>query len=115
MNTILISLCLLQAPTEPLRQQEQTVAMHRAGLAVRYDTQSTELSPYLKLVKTRRMEDRFNKLVQAVEDFSRAYNGSAGQVWPADKAAALRKAMHELQKSDPAFDPKADPKTSAQR
>ncbi len=115
MNTFVFLFYLLQAPSDPVRQQEQTVALHRAGVAVRYDTQPTELSPYLKLVKTRRMEDRFNKLVQAVEDFSRAYNGSGGQIWPAEKAAALRKAMHELQKSDPVFDPKADLKASAQR
>ncbi len=110
MQAFFWTLWLLQFPTDPIRQQEQTVAIHRAGLPVRYDTQPTELSPYLKQVKTRRMESRFNQLVQAVEEFSRAYNGSHGQSWPADKAEALRKAMLELQKADPAFDPKANPR-----
>jgi len=115
MNTLILLFCLVQAPVDAVRQQEQTVAMHRAGIGVRYDTQPTELSPYLKLVKIRRMEERFNKLVQAVEEFSRAYNGSGGQVWPAEQAAALRKAMQEMQKADAAFDPKGEPKASAQR
>jgi len=105
MNASLIMLFLLQFPTDPVRAQEQAVAMHRSHVPVVAEPTPVGQSPYLQRVQLRRFEDRFNKLVQAVEEFSIAYNGKKGQAWPAEKAAALRKAMAELQKSDPNFKP----------
>lgn len=105
MNTAFLMLCLLQFPTDPVRAQEQAVAIHRSNVPVVVEPNGVGPSPYLQKVMLRRFEERFNKLVQAVEEFSVAYNGTKGQAWPADKAAALRKAMAELQKIDPNLKP----------
>lgn len=44
-------------------------------------------------------ENRLNHLIDAIKVFSEAYNQSTGAVWPAKKAEALRKAIHNLEKS----------------
>ena len=51
----------------------------------------------------RTFEDRFNRLVEAVEKFAVDYNTNKGQVWPHEKAEALRRAMLDLQKQEMAF------------
>ncbi len=64
-----------------------------------------DASPHavVQRLQQKRFEEAFNKLVFAVEAFSLAYNQNKGQTWPSDKAAALRKAMSDLQKIDPNF------------
>ncbi len=46
----------------------------------------------------RDFEQKFNRMLAAADEFSKAYNGANGSVWPHDKAEALRKAMQALQK-----------------
>jgi hypothetical protein len=106
MLSISVLLCLLQAPTNPVRIQENTVAMARSGVAVVQEPATADPHPYVQYVQVRQFEAKFNELVKAVEEFSRAYNGNHGQVWPAAKAEALRKAMAELQKSQPSLSAK---------
>jgi len=45
----------------------------------------------------RRFEAQFNKLITALREFSDEYNRAPGRVWPAKQAAALKKAMHDLE------------------
>jgi len=46
----------------------------------------------------RDFELKFNRVVKAAQEFSRAYNEQKGMTWPQDKAEALSKAMADLQK-----------------
>jgi hypothetical protein len=103
MTAAAMLLCLLQVPTNPIRAQETAVMMARTGIPTIHEPPSAAPHPYVMQVQARRFEDKFNKLVKAVEEFSLAYNSAKGQVWPADKAAALKKAMEDLQKADPSL------------
>lgn len=47
----------------------------------------------------RDFEERFNKLVKALEEFTQEYNGGTGNVWPHKKAIAVEKAIKGLQTS----------------
>jgi hypothetical protein len=106
MHSLTLLICLLQYQSDPGRAQDTAVALHRSQVPVVQEPIPVGLSPYLQKVQLRRFEANFNKLVQAVEEFSIAYNQNKGQAWPADKAEALRKAMAELQKIDPNLAPK---------
>ena len=44
----------------------------------------------------RRFEQKFNRLVDALDEFQREYNASRGLVWPKKKADALKKALRDL-------------------
>ncbi len=114
MHAVTLMLCLLQYPTDPVRAQEAAVAIHRSQVPTVTEPAEVGPSAYLKKVQLRRFEERFNKLVQAVEEFSLAYNQNRGQAWPNDKAEALRKAMAELQKIDPNLMPSKETKASAE-
>jgi len=114
MHAVTLMLCLLQYPTDPVRAQETTAAIHRTQVPVVTEPAEVGPSPYLQKVQLRRFQERFNKLVQAVEEFSIAYNQNRGQAWPNDKAEALRKAMAELQKIDPNLKPSKDTKVSVE-
>jgi hypothetical protein len=50
-----------------------------------------------KVQKERGFEKKFNKLIDALGEFTRQYNGSQGQVWPAKQAEALRNALREVE------------------
>ncbi len=111
MFAVSVMLCFLQQPSDALRSQEAAVStavtMNRHPVPVVYGAPDAGPHPAVQRARVRRFEDRFNRLVKAVEEFSLAYNGSKGQTWPSDKVAALRKAMLELQKADPALHPDA--------
>lgn len=94
-----VLLCLLQSPQLGLSLSRQAVP---SGQAIA----SVDPHPYVQMVRVKRFEERFNRLAKAVEDFSQAYNENKGQVWPADKAAALRKAMEQLQEAEPSLSAK---------
>lgn len=106
MTAVYLMLCLLQFPTDSGRAQGTAVMVARSQESVVNDSPSNGPSSYLQKVQLRRFEERFNKLVQAVEEFSIAYNQNKGQAWPNGKAEALRKAMAELQKVEPNFNAK---------
>jgi hypothetical protein len=89
-----------------LPAQQTPSVTTRTYVPVSIDKNPTAPSPYLRLVQQQRFEERFNKLAKAISQFSSAYNANNGQAWPADKAEELRKAMAELQKIDPNFQPR---------
>lgn len=99
-----VLLCLLQ--NGPTLGSDAGTMMARNVTTVVSTSPGIDPHPYVQMVRVRRFEERFNKLVKAVEEFSQAYNGSKGQVWPAGKAEALRKAMEQLQEADPSFSAK---------
>jgi hypothetical protein len=47
----------------------------------------------------RHFEEKFNKLIDALQDFTREYNRSNGNVWPAKKVEAVNKALRELERT----------------
>ena len=106
MNAVYLMLCLLQFPTDPVRAQETAVMIARSQAPVINDSPANGLSAYQQKLQLRRFEEHFNRLVQAVEVFSLAYNQNKGQAWPNEKAEALRKAMAALQKIDPNLKPR---------
>ena len=101
MTAVYLMLCLLQFPTDPVRAQEAAVMIARTQVPVVNELSANSPNAYQQKLQLRRFEERFNKLVQAVEEFSVAYNQNKGQAWPNGKAEALRKAMSDLQKIDP--------------
>lgn len=44
----------------------------------------------------REFEEKFNRLVSAMDEFQRQYNASGGKVWPKKEAEALKKAIQAL-------------------
>jgi len=108
MRVLTLTLCLLPLSALLLCAQESPFGATRTAVTVVTDKNPVAPHPYVQKVRLRRFEDRFNQLAQAVKDFSLAYNKSNGQAWPADKVAALRKAMVELQKIDPNFKPEIE-------
>lgn len=101
MTCFLLMLSLLQAPGVSARTAHDGPILGRTATpVVVVEENATGLTVAQQKALLRRFEDRFNRLVMAVEEFSQAYNGGRGQVWPAEKAAALRKAMEELQKAE---------------
>ena len=44
----------------------------------------------------RDFEEKFNKLLDALQGFSQEYNKSRGSVWPAKKVEAVNRALREL-------------------
>ena len=101
MTAAYLMLCFLQFPTDAGRAQGTAVMDVRSQVSVVNDSPGNGPNSYLQKVQLLRFEERFNKLVQALEEFSIAYNQNKGQAWPNGKAEALRKAMAELQKVDP--------------
>lgn len=89
---------------EPAQERALAFEMARRQVQLKEDP-----APNLNSLKQKMMTERFNRLVDAVEAFSKAYNGSKGQVWPADKAKALQKAIKELQEIEPSFKASAKP------
>jgi hypothetical protein len=113
MHAVSLLFCLMQMPGAPARTSHDNPAelpQQRSAQLSDQIIQAVEPNPVgptaaQRQLQLRRFEQSFNKLVVAVEEFSQAYNASRGLVWPADKAAALRKAMQEMQKIDPNFRP----------
>jgi hypothetical protein len=89
-----IVFCFWQFSSDPIRQSEQ-VSMQARAQSAAYEQKSAE---DVKLQR-QEFEKRFNKLVDAIREFSADYNGARGSVWPAKKARALQEAMQKLEQS----------------
>jgi len=99
MFPILLELCLLVSMQgDPVRAREvwQTQAKANAGFAA-------TAQPAALAGRKAQFEARFNRLTEAVAEFSREYNRNQGMAWPKEKADALKKAMRELEKSEAWF------------
>jgi len=73
------------------------------GVAVAQSQSATADRALIERARRDEFERRFKALEKATADFARVYKESKGQIWPYDKAEALRKAMEAFQKFDPAF------------
>ncbi len=101
MNSFLLMLSLMQTPGLTVQTGHDGPGVGRESApVVAREVVQPGLTAQQRQMRVRQFEARFNKLVEAVEEFSQAYNGARGQVWPADKVAALRKAMEDLQKAE---------------
>ena len=89
-----VSLLLCQMFSDPVRGAEMAQNALRQQTAIQ-DRAVKEREGQAR----RQFEQQFNKLVTALGEFSAAYNHARGDVWPAKQAAALKKAMRDLQLS----------------
>jgi len=89
---------LIAFQTDPGRERELIlVPLRSQNVAKEF------AAPNLTAYRKRQIVERFNKLVEALEEFSKAHNESNGQIWPLDKARAVQKAIRELQEVEPSF------------
>lgn len=89
---IVIAFQLFAAPTD------RTRAAETAEMALKQRIQEQERDAAAREALRRRFfEQKFNRLVDAVTEFAKEYNGGQGSVWPQREADRLRKAMLELQ------------------
>ncbi|HLK51131.1 MAG TPA: hypothetical protein VKT49_23475 [Bryobacteraceae bacterium] len=86
-----IVLGLFHAQVDPVRRAEMVEAIAAAQAAVQQHAATPQSQE-----ERRRFEEKFNRLVSAMEDFQREYNASRGQVWPQREAEALKKAIKDL-------------------
>lgn len=95
---------LLQVPAvDPIR----SAAAAENVVEARTD-QADELHRRVSDARVREFQQKFNRLVDAVEAFGRKYNEGKGHVWPKREADALREALTELA-ALPEFQPPKEP------
>jgi len=83
--------CLLQV--DPVRRVEVASAVSAAVRSEDFNRKSgSEL-------ERRQFEQKFNGLIDALRDFTQAYNSSNGTVWPLKKVEAINKAFRELERT----------------
>jgi hypothetical protein len=87
----LMALGIFQIQADAVRRVEitQAAAMAQASAVERAKALRTE-------DERRRFEEKFNRLVSAMDAFQREYNASGGKVWPRKEADALKKAIQAL-------------------
>ena len=96
MFSVLIELCvLISMQSDPVRAHEMWQAQAKSQTAFIAAAQSSALAE-----RKKEFEARFNRLTEAVAEFSREYNRNKGMAWPKEKADALKKAMQDLEKSE---------------
>ena len=99
MFPLLLELCVLvSVQSDPVRAHEVWQTQAKAQPAFIATAQTTALAERKKL-----FEARFNRLTDALAEFSREYNRNQGMAWPKEKADALKKAMRDLEKSEAWF------------
>ena len=98
MSPVFIELCLLLLPmqSDSVRQNEIW-----EGQAIKAPKVFQQAQASLAANKKRDFEERFNRLTAAVAAFSQEYNKTHGLAWPQAKAEALKKAIRDLEKSEP--------------
>ena len=88
----LIPIFLAQYQIDPIRPFEEM------KLQRKLETHATEQAGNKVPVANRKeFEKRMNAMIQALADFTEAYNKGMGKVWPAREAKVLKKAMLDLQ------------------
>jgi hypothetical protein len=94
MLTAFLLIWLAQYPVDPIRTMDAFKLTSKAqDDAIRRAEQ--ERATARKLEFERRLSD----LTTALDDFKNEYGRNQGQVWPAKKAEALRKAIQKLEKT----------------
>jgi len=86
-----MALGIFQVQADAVRRVEitQAAVMAQASATERAKTLRTE-------DERRRFEEKFNRLVSAMDAFQREYNASGGKVWPRKEADVLKKAIQTL-------------------
>src|SRR5262245_7372964 len=96
MRRLATAFLFFQFGQDPIRQHELRER------ALRGQIQTAEPERVAREVRQRKLfEQRFNRLVAAVESFAREYNKSKGRVWSMKEADELRAAMEQLQQIEP--------------
>jgi hypothetical protein len=91
---IWLVLNLMLAGMDPVRGTEfEQILMKNQAIVEHAKTDAV-------LRRNAQFHQRFNDLVDAVAGFAAEYNQNHGQVWPAKKAEALRRAMRALESVD---------------
>ena len=94
----LIPIFLAQYQIDPVRPFEEM------KLGRKLETHAAEQAGNKVPVSNRKeFEKRMNAMIQALADFTEAYNKSMGKVWPAREAKVLKKAMLDLQQIETWF------------
>ena len=86
-------ICLIQS--DPIRPLE-TLTTLNAAKARAVETQQSRTREQTR----QEFEQKYNQLVNALESFTKEYNGAQGHVWPIGKAKAVRKAFRELEQTN---------------
>ena len=94
------SLLLCQMFSDPVRGTEAVQAALKQQSAMEEQLVKAQIVKEQEGQARRRFEAQFNKLVTALKEFSDEYNRAPGKVWPAKQAAALKKAMRDLELAD---------------
>ena len=84
--------CLFQS--DPVRSLE-ALTMANAANARAEELHRKDASDQ----ERRQFEEKFNKLIDALQGFTQEYNRSNGSVWPAKKVEAVNKALRELEQT----------------
>jgi hypothetical protein len=92
MLTSIVLFLLMQQ--DPVRQMDRAL-MLQAAREQALDRQTQQM----KDVRRQQFEQRFNKLLEALQRFSSTYKKGQGQVWPSKEAEAVRKAYREWERS----------------
>jgi hypothetical protein len=94
----LIPIFLAQYQIDPVRPFEEMKLGRKLEARA-----SEETSSKVPTAKRKEFEKKVNTMIQALSDFTDAYNKSMGRVWPAREAKALKKAILDLQQSETWF------------
>ena len=94
----LIPIFLAQYQIDPIRPLEEFKL--RRQLAIQAAEEAGNTAP---TTKRREFEKKMNAMIQALADFTGAYNKSMGKVWPEREAKALKKAILEVQQTEARF------------
>jgi soluble cytochrome b562 len=89
--TCWIAVGLLQTQVDSARRLEIAQAITSAQSAAQARSKTVQTAE-----ERRRFEEKFNRLITALDNFQREYNASSGQVWPAKQALELKKALKDL-------------------
>ena len=92
----LIPLFLAQYQVDPIRPFEEMKLKLKTHVAEEAKNKGPE-------AKKREFEKKVNAMIQALSDFTEAYNKSLGKVWPAREAKVLKKAIADLQQTEAWF------------
>ncbi len=92
--------CLLIACLFPLSAQDFTRAIETVEKQASSEAASADGANRARIkAELEEFHQRFNKVLDAMKDFSAEYNSGKGNVWPIAKATKLDAAMRELQKN----------------
>ena len=79
-------------------QMDPVQASELSERALRGETRAQQESANQRvLAEKKRFQEKYDAVCRAMEEFALAYNGGRGEVWPKKEAAALAKAIRDLE------------------